>query len=69
MLLYSIIGSFIAGMLVIYYPPLQEVFHTKALDANGLFLALLVGLSTTVFLEAGKYVIMKKKNNGVLSWN
>lgn len=57
LLVYAIVGSAAAGLAVVYYPPLQVVFETKSLGAEGLAIAVAVGIATTAFLEAGKALL------------
>lgn len=48
MFLYSILGSLLGQLAVIYAPPLQKVFQTENLSA--LDLLLLTGLASSVFI-------------------
>jgi Ca2+-transporting ATPase len=56
LMLGSILLTFVLQMLLIYVPPLQDVFHTSALSATDLLLCLV--LSTIVFwcVESAKVV-------------
>ncbi|XP_009645482.1 calcium-transporting ATPase type 2C member 2 [Egretta garzetta] len=48
MFLYSVLGSFLGQLAVIYVPPLQKIFQTKNLGA--LDLLFLTGLASSVFI-------------------
>lgn len=48
MFLYSVLGSILGQLAVIYVPPLQRVFQTENLGA--LDLLLLTGLASSVFI-------------------
>ncbi|KAJ6657171.1 hypothetical protein lerEdw1_002760 [Lerista edwardsae] len=48
MFLYSVLGSILGQMAVIYIPPLQKIFQTENL--GGLDLLFLIGLASSVFI-------------------
>jgi P-type Ca2+ transporter type 2C len=66
---YSVAGSLICQLLVIYLPPLQSIFQTESLGLKDLFY--LVLLSSTVFWadEVRKYIQKGKQWSGRYSTN
>jgi len=52
--------TFLLQMLVIYWPPLQEIFETQAL--NGLELGISLGLSLAVFIAVEIEKWFKRRN-------
>ena len=63
MLLLAIFGSLLLGLAAIYHPALQSIFHTTSLGMPHLIMAVLVGASTTIFIEAGKHLLKMLSNN------
>ncbi|CAL1547090.1 unnamed protein product [Lymnaea stagnalis] len=63
MFLYAVGGSIVGQLLVIYLPPLQQIFQTEALYASDF--ALLISLTSTVFVfaEIRKFFIRRHENS------
>ena len=59
-LLGAVLLTFLLQMLVIYWPPLQEIFETQAL--NGLELGISLGLSLAVFIAVEIEKWFKRRN-------
>ena len=59
-LVWAVISSLALMLVVIYYPPLQPIFHTLAYTANDWLL--IIGLSSIpTFLLAGSFLLRKTK--------
>ncbi|POI32947.1 hypothetical protein CIB84_003301, partial [Bambusicola thoracicus] len=59
MFLYSVLGSFLGQMAVIYVPPLQKIFQTENLGA--LDLLFLTGLASSVFIVSELVKLCEKR--------
>ncbi|MCM3569122.1 calcium-translocating P-type ATPase, SERCA-type [Neobacillus mesonae] len=59
-LVWAVISSLVLMLVVIYYPPLQPVFHTLPIEAEDWLL--IIGLSSIpTFLLAGSFLLRKTK--------
>ena len=64
MFLYAVFGSLLGQLLVIYFPPLQNVFQTEALSVGDILLLVCIASSVFVVDEVRKFfmkVISRKK--------
>ncbi|NWR26963.1 AT2C2 ATPase, partial [Tachuris rubrigastra] len=59
MFLYSVLGSFLGQLAVIYIPPLQKIFQTESLGV--LDLLFLTGLASSVFLVSELVKLCEKR--------